>query len=451
MTVVDMIREGRCCLATNLATFRFFLVYGFIITYIRSYFLLYASLSMGEYCWLTNDIVFGILMVSFMVRAEPTDELCSYRPTATLFGIRTVSSIAWPVLSAIIMLTIANSILWHQDWYEKVNPLYDMHIPGHLWMLKGDNFDSPIGVFFLFLVLSTTGFVNTYGGDFRKNVLNNWGVTAVYFITVASLVIMLIGPTQFSCLFRVMCDTEQSLASGTLLPLKWFSSLGGAGLVGGCFLGPAIVDWQDQIGNFSATTNLIKYDCCDTGSKYDCTIVDKPTDCNKGDARPKCFASTYQFLPEDPYGCSKGFEEDDDVFEGLMTSIMHGLGMPKEMEDVCTRSSSNWIPTANLQNWQDPGNCRLPDIEGLVIDPPFDEPEFGCVGPHNCYSTSYKWSLGIILFLWALMYHLFVKVVLQGPIATYLRKRQEREDGARYGLCGDDDESDYTDETESEE
>merc|ERR1719436_1070903 len=56
LTMVDLIREGRACLATNIATFTYFMVYCFTLTTIRTVLALYAALSLGEYVWLTLDV-----------------------------------------------------------------------------------------------------------------------------------------------------------------------------------------------------------------------------------------------------------------------------------------------------------------------------------------------------------------------------------------------------------
>jgi cation-transporting ATPase 13A3/4/5 len=328
------------------------MVYGFVLTFVRTYLLLLGSLSMGEFVWLTNDIVFGIVMVSLMCRSKPRDTLCNYRPTATLFGVRTVSAIAFPVVSSIIFMMISYAVLWEESWYVFVNALTDLSIPGHLWMLKGDNYDSAVGVIFLLAVLSTTAFVNTYGGDFRQNVCRNHLISVAYAITMGAVYIMILAPpSQFGCIYRVNCGTDKSLASGDLLPLKWFSKLGGSGLMGGCFLGPQLKAWQDQL-----------YD--QLGGDYDA-----------------------------------------------------------------------WVPELN---GTDPSmDCRPPvTVDG--VDPAFDTVQFGCVGPNNCYSPAYRWSLAIIMLMWVILNHLFVKVVLQGMVARRLRENQLCSDKRIYGMCGGD-------------
>jgi cation-transporting ATPase 13A3/4/5 len=333
MTVVDMIREGRACLSTNLATFQFYMVYGIVLTLIRTFLALYGSLSLGEFVWLTNDIVFGITMVSFMVGSKPTAQLSSYRPTATLLGIRAVVSILFPVLTAIIFMGVSYASLWSQNWYLFLNPLHDISIPGEKWMLKGDNYDSSIGALFLFTVLSTTAFVNTYGGTFRRNILYNVPVMVCYLVVLVGITVLtLADPSQFSCLYRVNCDTHQSLESKDLTIFKWFSKLGGAGLVGGCFLGPVLKTWQPQL----------------------------------------------------------------------------------------TKFSESWQRDATSQ-------CLPP----AAVQPGFHDMDFGCDGPNNCYSGQFRTELFIILAVYVLLNHAFVKFVLQGFVAGYLREKQSRRDAQK--------------------
>merc|ERR1712217_443419 len=107
---------------------------------------------------------------------------------------RTVVSIVFPVLTAIIFMGIAYALLWSKPWYQFLNPLHDINIPGWAWMLKGDNYDSSIGALFLFTVLSTTAYVNTYGGVFRANVIRNVYIVIVYIIVLAGLGCLTLSP-----------------------------------------------------------------------------------------------------------------------------------------------------------------------------------------------------------------------------------------------------------------
>jgi len=255
LTVVDMLREGRACLATNVASFRFYMTYGFSLTTARTFLALRGSLNMGEYVWLTSDLVFAILMAAFLIRSKPTDELADYRPTSTLLGPATLSGIAFPVVTGLLGVGVAYMLLWNEPWYVYMNPMKDINLPGEKWMLQGDNYDSPVAALFFFCALCNSNFVNTYGGVFRRNIIHNWGMMLCFAIGMSGISYLCLAPrNQVGCMYRVQCDTTQSLAAKDLGGgiFQKFSQLGGAGLVGGCFLGPQLKEWQPKLEGWCA-------------------------------------------------------------------------------------------------------------------------------------------------------------------------------------------------------
>lgn len=341
ITVVDLIREGRACLATNLATFQYFVVYGFVLTLIRTLIAIDGALSLGEYVWVTMDVGIGMIMVWTMTQSKPTAELCNYRPTATLLGTRTVGAIVVPILSSLFTLWAVEALLWSKDWYVQLKPLDDLHLLPSQWMLRGDNYDSGAAMITLMLTLANTAYVNTYGGRFRQNVIWNWGVNAVYAAFLFLLFWLLLAPADnLSCVYRVNCDTKHSLSARSLKPLAWFS----AGGVGGCFLGPQVMVWQHEM--------------------------------------------------------------DAAGWKGKESSHADG---------------DYWLPSP-AQQCQPPPGWNTTPVDSPLIS------EFGCVGPNNCFSPTYRWQAALIFIANILVNHLFVKLVLQGPVATSLRRRQVKED-----------------------
>jgi len=249
-------------------------------------------------------------------------------------------------------------------------------------MLKGDNYDSGVGALFLFCVLCNSCFVNTYGGVFRQNIIHNWGMMFFFVVIMFGISWLCLSPTsEFSCLYRVNCDTSNSLASKNLGfgLFQKFSELGGAGLVGGCFLGPLVKEWQQQIspgycgGASNCTQKFIascpQKDICVTGG-----VCSQPCCCHAGS---------------------------------------HGY----------------WLP--NRAN-----ECKPPASYSL------NATEFGCDGPNNCFSGDYKMILFACLVVYILVNHIFVKYVLQGPVAATLRERQQQRDARklRQGSAQDTDE-----------
>jgi cation-transporting ATPase 13A3/4/5 len=154
-----------------------------------------------------------------------------------------MSNIAVPYLTAVLAYFIGLGFLWSQDWYIPLNPL-DIHIPPKDWMKKGDNYESAVAFFFLLGPLINATYVFSYGWVFRQSVIKNIGLTIMYVILMIALyTLCLTGPTEFGCVYRINCDTEQSLASKNI-PLLPLYSVGG---VGGCFLGPQVATWQDAM------------------------------------------------------------------------------------------------------------------------------------------------------------------------------------------------------------
>jgi len=255
-TVPDLIREGRACLATNIATFQYFMVYAFVLTTVRTLFLVLAALSLGEWVWLTMDLGIGVVMMFFMTQSKALPKLAAYRPTATLLGLRTLSGIFLPYFTALLVLIIGLVLVRAQPWYDPLNPTFDIHIAGRYWMLKGDNYDSPIGVLVLFVTLSTTAYVNTYGGDFRRPIYKNPGLNIVYALFLFTVFwLCLSTPNQFNCIYRVNCDTQQSLACKGI-PILAQVSVGGTG---GCFLGPQVKPWQNLTDEYWVPTDDDKF------------------------------------------------------------------------------------------------------------------------------------------------------------------------------------------------
>jgi len=242
-TGIDL-REGRACLATNIATFQYFVTYSFFLTTVRTAYTIDGALSFADYVWIIMDVGIGIIMVYTMTQSLPTEKLCNYRPTATLLGPRTISAILFPCLSALLA----------KPWYVKLDPISEIHVPPKDWNLRGDNYDSPIGVIGLLLCLSNTAYINTYGGRFRRNILRNWKINIVYLVFLFGLGFALLSPPNpWNCIIRVNCDTPESLAAGHVPVVGAFSTGG----IGGCFLGPQLILWQYEMDKAGYDTGYL--------------------------------------------------------------------------------------------------------------------------------------------------------------------------------------------------
>lgn len=286
-TVPDLIREGRACLATNLATFQYFMVYGLSVTTIRTIVVVLSAQTYGEWVWITMDIMIGVCMVFCMTQSEAAKTLASYRPTGSLLGPKTVLGVAFPYLTSVAALLFGFHRLWGKPWYDHLNPTQDIHILPQEWMKKGDNYDIPVASLVVFTTLSTTAYVSTYGGAFRRNVLRNTGLNVLYAIGLFGVFFMCFtDPSPASCIFRINCDTEASLAGSGIPVLSQFS----AGGTGGCFLGPQVKYWQPLVNSSQPWLPKADEHCLPPDSALKVLPLDDPTiSTGKGMLLPHCY------------------------------------------------------------------------------------------------------------------------------------------------------------------
>lgn len=249
ITMVDVIREGRACLATNLASFTYWMSYGLLLPSLRLWLNLKGGANFGEYFWLFNDIVIGGMFTWTATVSRPEKRLSNFRPTASLLGFRTWCTILFSAFMGVLTMLVASFIMWsnqHAGWYRNFNAIKDIGLPGHKWMLRGDNHDASVVVLTLLITLTNTCYFGSLGGTFRAQVIRNWFVNIGYALLLAFIFVLLLAPTsRLHCVFRVNCDNKYSLKAKSLGPVAWLS----VGGVGGCFMGPQLVEMQEQVQN----------------------------------------------------------------------------------------------------------------------------------------------------------------------------------------------------------
>merc|ERR1719410_625485 len=387
LTMVDLIREGRACLATNIATFTSFMVYCFTLTTIRTVLGVESALSFGEFVWFLMDVGINIILVGTMTTSGPTEKLGKYRPTATLLGPRTLIGIAYPYVSSILFFGIARVMVSYQDFYTETGGVFDsiadIGLLSQFWMLRGDNYVSPIGFGFLFLTLITTAFVNTYGGEFRKNIVHNWGMFGLHgFFLLFVIGMTWTQPNRLNCVFRYNCDTTNSLAAGglesdTALVRGFWETIAfwSAGGLGDCFMGPQIKTWQPEWQTWVTATDA---DTAENEGAMETT--DNLT-------------IPWQWLPN--------------------KNAQYGSCFPGYLEDKAWKYFD-----------ENPGQTPTP-IGFTPDDDPVIEQVEGCTGANNCYPVSFKLLLSLLYALHMIGHHCFVQFVLHGTFVSRLREKKE--------------------------
>jgi cation-transporting ATPase 13A3/4/5 len=90
-SVSEVLREGRCALASALACYKYMLMYGQVES-INQVINAYFSISFSEWCWVFMDGIWVSSMSLSLALANAAETLGKLRPTASLFGPNTMWS-----------------------------------------------------------------------------------------------------------------------------------------------------------------------------------------------------------------------------------------------------------------------------------------------------------------------------------------------------------------------
>jgi len=216
--VVDVIKEGRCALASAFAAYKYMIIYGQIETLtqlINAYF----SISLSEWCWLFMDGVWMMTMAFSLPLAKAHEKLSPRLPTSDLLGIHTMSSTLGVLLLNVTFTLIALFTLWNAGFFQcrRWNSTDVSNVS-----TIGDNYEASV----LFLVTGyqyiSSAMAFNYGYSYRAPFLKNrtFVALAVGFSVIHFLII--VYPSEISCLWRVNCTNEHVLPGITtgLLPLN---------------------------------------------------------------------------------------------------------------------------------------------------------------------------------------------------------------------------------------
>ena len=206
-SVLDVLKEGRCALASAFSSYKYILMYGQLETVIQMG-TAYFFTTFSEWCWIFLDGVWLVTMAFTLPLAKPAKVLAPKRPTSSLFGWQTLSSYLGVLFLNLIFLIVALDLLFRQDWFQC-----------RMWgstdvaniLIISDNYETET----LFII---TGFqyiisacVFNFGFTHRAMWIKNYAfIILVTGFIIVHIYITLV-PGYLSCFWRVNCDNEVSL------------------------------------------------------------------------------------------------------------------------------------------------------------------------------------------------------------------------------------------------
>ncbi|CAE7879128.1 unnamed protein product, partial [Symbiodinium microadriaticum] len=257
--VTGLIKEGRSCLATNMATFIYFMIYNLMLTSTKLAVLTWTDSTFAEWQFILTDVGLAMVMVSFMVRCRPEAKLAPAAPSASLFGTQAVVSIFSALLIYWLTAGVALLLLQYgpgRTFYEFGSSILS-EIPVNEWTKKSDNYLIATVFLVSFTVLITSGFMLCYGHVHRQSVSKNWRMCSFYALGIAfTLALTWAKPGDFSCdfaeatgllgTFRINCDTVTWRGAEKLCHMCVPGVIFSCGNLGGCFLGPQMVSCKSK-------------------------------------------------------------------------------------------------------------------------------------------------------------------------------------------------------------
>jgi predicted P-type ATPase len=205
-SVVEVLREGRCALASALAAYSYYIIYGQTESFLQTI-NAYLAISFTEWCWVFLDGIWSITMAFSLPLAKAAKRLTPRRPTDSLLGPETMFSVCGILAWNFLYLIIAMLALWNQDWFQ-CRKWDSVDVSNVLTI--GDNYETQV----LFLV-GGNQYINSamalnFGYTFRKAWYRNYVFVFLSLTWTLFVFVMTLYPSEFSCIWRVNCDNEVS-------------------------------------------------------------------------------------------------------------------------------------------------------------------------------------------------------------------------------------------------
>ncbi|UKJ88289.2 P-type ATPase [Theileria orientalis] len=208
-SVIYLIREGRGSLVTCLACFKFMLLFGLMIAFVKVTLFRLSRGVMPEWGYLLIENAIMLLLSYTMALSRPSEKLRIRSPTSSLLGPLTLISVG-------VMFFVNISFLFMLfKLYEKLGVptslKYNTSQPPAAWWILSDNFEAPTVCMWLCYQVVNTALVFSFGGVFRESIVRNTYFTSVWlFINSFITYLVFTKPNRLSCLFRINCTDEMS-------------------------------------------------------------------------------------------------------------------------------------------------------------------------------------------------------------------------------------------------
>ncbi|KAJ1982948.1 hypothetical protein H4R35_000074 [Dimargaris xerosporica] len=210
MSYVELLRQGRTALATSFAAYKFIILYGETMAWL-GLLQYYFSVIVPQAAWILIDGFITVGLSCAITQAKTRDRLAPRRPTARLLGPQTLASAIGQVLINLVFLIGSIGMLFRQPWF-RCNEFDAADVDAAQWWLLGDNYEAEIIALTVLYQFVNAAAVFNFGYYFRKPWWTNYIMVVLYSGFMATIMVLtLMDPNPFSCLFRINCGTPSVL------------------------------------------------------------------------------------------------------------------------------------------------------------------------------------------------------------------------------------------------
>eukprot|EP00929_Paragymnodinium_shiwhaense_P049847 TRINITY_DN25139_c0_g1_i3.p1 TRINITY_DN25139_c0_g1~~TRINITY_DN25139_c0_g1_i3.p1 ORF type:complete len:1163 (-),score=155.87 TRINITY_DN25139_c0_g1_i3:504-3992(-) len=141
----EVLKEGRACIATNIALFYFYVAYGFALTSMKTSLLLINGATMATYQWFFLDIFLVLFLPSGMTHSAAVENLSRFRPSCSLLTARPMLNVAGSWLIFAVYFAMCIKTLRSYDFFMYWDP-ETIGVGPAQWNSLGDNFETSVGL-----------------------------------------------------------------------------------------------------------------------------------------------------------------------------------------------------------------------------------------------------------------------------------------------------------------
>jgi hypothetical protein len=151
--------------------------------------------------------------------SRPLPELGNQRPTSSLIGPTTLTSIVGQELINIVFLFNGVHMLIREDWYCPFTP---DNVDLAKWWLLSDNHMATVLFFTVITQQHVAAWVFSFGSRFRAAIWRNYLLVAVFVVLVVlDIYLILGGPSDLTDLFRIASSTNVVVLPYIPMPLSF--------------------------------------------------------------------------------------------------------------------------------------------------------------------------------------------------------------------------------------